>query len=410
MPFYDQPKNKGRRPNPARGTWEEEGSRYSDAPRRRFGPDAEDDSPYRSPRGPRRPRPEGFGPRSGEHRQGGYAGPSDRRPGSGRSAHGEDSRRSYGDSRTRDFRDNRDNRDNRSGRSDHSDRYSRNDRDDRFRRPRPETGVENDKPQKSYLDFEHVAEPAPVRPAVNEAPENLLSGRNPIREALKSGRDIEKLLVARGELSGSARQIVQMAKEAHVPVQEVEKTRLDEITPHHQGMVAFVSAYSYSTVEDMLDDAAAKGEDPFLVILDGVTDPQNLGAVIRSAECVGAHGVIVRERRGVGLTPAAVKASAGAIEHMRVARVTNLNREIEELKKRGVWVYAVTMDGEDYEKVDFRGGVALVIGSEGEGISRLTLEKCDHRVSLPMKGVIDSLNASVAAGVVMYRVLSSRRS
>ena len=150
------------------------------------------------------------------------------------------------------------------------------------------------------------------------------------------------------------------------------------------------------------------GSNQPLVILDGVTDPQNLGAVIRSAECVGAHGVIVRERRGVGLTPAAVKASAGAIEHMRVARVTNLNREIEELKKRGVWVYAVTMDGEDYEKVDFRGGVALVIGSEGEGISRLTLEKCDHRVSLPMKGVIDSLNASVAAGVLAFEIVRQR--
>ena len=239
--------------------------------------------------------------------------------------------------------------------------------------------------------------------------ENLLSGRNPIREALKSGRDIEKLLVQRGELSGSAREIVQMAREAHIPVQEVDKARLDAIAPHHQGMLAFASAYQYATVEDMLDAAKERGEEPFLILLDGVTDPHNLGAIIRTAECVGAHGVIVPERRSVGLTPAAVKASAGAVEHLPVARVTNINRTLEDLKKRGVWVYAVTMDGEDYEKVDFRGGVALVIGAEGEGISRLTLETCDQKVSLPMAGHLDSLNASVAAGVMMYRVLASRR-
>ncbi|MDO4838249.1 MAG: 23S rRNA (guanosine(2251)-2'-O)-methyltransferase RlmB [Clostridia bacterium] len=248
--------------------------------------------------------------------------------------------------------------------------------------------------------------PVAVVPAV---PENLLSGRNPIREAIRSGRDIEKLLVQRGELSGSAREIVQMAREHHIIVQEVEKSRLDEITPHHQGMLAFASAYQYATVESMLDTAQQRGEDPFLILLDGVTDPHNLGAIIRTAECVGAHGVIVPERRSVGLTPAAVKASAGAVEHMKVARVTNLNRTMEELKRQGIWTYAVTMDGEDYQKVDFHGGVALVIGAEGDGISRLTLENCDYRVSLPLEGSIDSLNASVAAGVMMYRVLASRK-
>ena len=246
-------------------------------------------------------------------------------------------------------------------------------------------------------------------PVESEVAENLLSGRNPIREALKSGRDIEKLLVQRGELSGSAREIVQMAREAHIPVQEVDKARLDAIAPHHQGMLAFASAYQYATVDDMLNAARERGEEPFLILLDGVTDPHNLGAIIRTAECVGAHGVIVPERRSVGLTPAAVKASAGAVEHLPVARVTNINRTLEDLKKRGVWAYAVTMDGEDYEKVDFRGGVALVIGAEGEGISRLTLETCDQKVSLPMAGHLDSLNASVAAGVMMYRVLASRR-
>lgn len=276
-----------------------------------------------------------------------------------------------------------------------------------FQRPSERPSFRGD-----YRDFEY--HPAQVqqeeKPAGEENTEAyILGGRNPIREALKNGRDIEKLLVQRGELSGSAREIVQMAKEARVPVQVVEKARLDEITEHHQGMLAFASAYQYATVEEMLQHAEERGEAPFLILLDGVTDPHNLGAVIRTAECVGAHGVIVPERRSVGLTPAAVKASAGAVEHLPVARVTNLNRTIEDLKKKNIWVYAVTMDGDDYESVDFNGGTALVIGAEGEGISRLTVENCDQKVSLPMNGHIDSLNASVAAGIMMYRVLSARK-
>ncbi|MBE5779220.1 MAG: 23S rRNA (guanosine(2251)-2'-O)-methyltransferase RlmB [Clostridiales bacterium] len=238
--------------------------------------------------------------------------------------------------------------------------------------------------------------------------ENLLSGRNPIREALKSGRDIEKLLVARGELSGSAREIVQMAKERRIPVQEVERSRLDDITHNHQGMLAFASAYQYSTLEDMLELAEAREEDPFLILLDGITDPHNLGAIIRTAECVGAHGVIVQERRAVGLTPAAVKASAGAIEHIPVARVTNLTNTLETLKEKNIWAYAADMDGESYDTVNFEGGVALVIGAEGEGVSRRVQESCDKTVSLPMRGKLDSLNASVAAGILMYAVLRSR--
>ncbi len=238
--------------------------------------------------------------------------------------------------------------------------------------------------------------------------ENLLSGRNPIREALKSGRDIEKLLVARGELSGSAREIVQMAKEKRVPVQEVDRARLDAITPNHQGMLAFASAYQYSTVEAMLELAEERGEAPFLVLLDGLTDPHNLGAIIRTAECAGAHGVIVQERRAVGLTPAAVKASAGAVEYLPVARVTNLANTIEVLKAKNIWAYAADMDGEDYAKTDFSGGVALVIGAEGEGVGRRVLDVCDKTVSLPIKGRLDSLNASVAAGVLMYAVMRQR--
>ena len=236
----------------------------------------------------------------------------------------------------------------------------------------------------------------------------ILTGRNPIREALKNHRDLEKLLVQKGELSGSAKEIVQKAREQKVQIQVVEKSRLDEIAPHHQGLIAFASAYQYSTVEEILETARERGEEPFLVLLDGVTDPHNLGAIIRTAECAGVHGIIVPQHHSVGLSPAAVKASAGAVEYVKVARVTNLSRTIEMLQKENIWVYAVTMDGTDYRKADFSGGVALVIGSEEDGISRLTGEKCDGAVSLPMAGKIESLNASVAAGIMMYQVFSSR--
>ncbi len=284
-----------------------------------------------------------------------------------------------------------------------------------YRSPERETPryAEEESVKKGYRDFEYREAPRASRPeAVSEEREEdrILCGRNPIREALRSGREIEKLLVQKGELSPSAREIVQTARAQKIMVQEVDKRRLDEIALHHQGMVAFASAYAYAEVEEILDAAAERGEDPFIVILDGVTDPHNLGAIIRTASCVGAHGVIIPQHRSVGLTPAAVKASAGAIEHIKIVRVTNLNRTIADLQKKGIWVYAVTMEGKDFEKVDFRGGTALVIGAEGEGISRLTAETCDLKVSLPMKGVMDSLNASVAAGIMMYRVLCSRRS
>lgn len=243
---------------------------------------------------------------------------------------------------------------------------------------------------------------------VYELPENLLSGRNPIREALKVGRDIEKLMVASGELSGSAREIIAMAKNAGVIVQTVERTRLDQITRNHQGMVAFASAFPYSNIEEILEVAKQKNESPFIVILDKITDPMNLGAIIRSAACAGAHGVIVQQHRAVGLTPSAVRASAGAVEHVKVARVTNINQTIRDLRKMGVWIYASDSKGEDYRKVNFSGACALVIGSEGEGVSQLTLELSDKTVSIPMSGVIDSLNASVAAGILMFAVYTGR--
>lgn len=240
-------------------------------------------------------------------------------------------------------------------------------------------------------------------------PENMLVGRNPIREALKSGRDFEKLLVARGDLAGSAREIVSMARERHIIVQEVDRARLDALSPNHQGLVAFASAYRYATVEDMFARATERNEAPFLILLDGITDPHNLGAIIRTAECAGAHGVILPERRAVGLTPAAVKASAGAIEYLPVARTGNLTRLIDELKQRGVWIYAACMDGSPYDQADLSGPVALVIGGEGTGVSRLVAEHCDHRLALPLRGKIESLNASVAAGILMYEVARRRK-
>ncbi len=386
MAFYkDAPNHHPRKTNyAAQGSWDDEGTHYrGNNNSRRFGPEQ--------------------GEKDGQHRTGYKA--SNYRDGRASFGGHDDHRTQYGNKGDR--------QNSRFGNDRPANKGS-------YRPARQEQGA-----GRNYRDFEHRAPEAPRKPAVPvakpvpapvkpvpvqaELPENLLSGRNPIREAIRSGRDIEKLLVQRGELSGSAREIVQMARENHIIVQEVEKSRLDEITLHHQGMLAFASAYQYATVESMLEVAQERGEDPFLILLDGVTDPHNLGAIIRTAECVGAHGVIVPERRSVGLTPAAVKASAGAVEHMKVARVTNLNRTMEDLKKRGVWTYAVTMDGADYQTVDFHGGVALIIGAEGDGISRLTLENCDYRVSLPLEGSIDSLNASVAAGVMMYRVLASRK-
>jgi len=288
-----------------------------------------------------------------------------------------------------------------------------NQKDAERRRPNGKPPFRGDKPaprpDRREQPAPRIDRPAPQREEFLP-PENLLSGRNPIREAIRNGRDIERLLVAKGDLSGTAREIVSMARERHIPIQTVDRGRLDEITKNHQGMLAFASAYRYYDVEDMLSDAQEKGEAPFLVILDGITDPQNLGAVIRTAACVGAHGVIVPERRAVGLTPSAVKASAGAIETVKVARVTNLSRTLEMLKEKGVWLYAADMDGEDYRQVNFSGPMALIVGAEGEGVSRLVLEKSDFKVALPMRGGVGSLNASVAAGILMYAALNGRES
>ncbi len=241
--------------------------------------------------------------------------------------------------------------------------------------------------------------------------ENQLEGRNAVLELLKSGKDIDKIIVAKGNVEGTIKRIIGEASRKGIVIQEVARQKLDEIsqTKNHQGVIAIASAHSYATVEEILENAASKNEPPFIIILDGITDPHNLGAIMRTAECAGAHGIIIPKRRSVGLTAVVGKTSAGAIEYMPVAKVTNISNIIEELKEKGVWIASTDMDGETYFNADLKGPIAIVIGSEGEGVSRLVKEKCDFNVSIPMYGNISSLNASVAAGLIMYEIVRKRK-
>ncbi len=245
---------------------------------------------------------------------------------------------------------------------------------------------------------------------INETKTDVISGRNPVSEAIRSKRAIDKILVARGEKSGAVVGILAKARENQIPVKEVDRVKLDHISgnSNHQGIVAFAAVKEYSTVDDIFEYAESQNEAPFIIVLDEIEDPHNLGAIIRTAECAGVHGIVVPKRRSAGLSYTVGKASAGAIEYMRVARVTNISNLLDELKARGVWVYGADMNGTDYTKCDFSGACAIVIGNEGKGISRLVREKCDVIVSLPMKGKINSLNASVAAGILMYSAMKSR--
>lgn len=238
--------------------------------------------------------------------------------------------------------------------------------------------------------------------------ENIIVGRNPVTEALRSGREIDKLMVSSEE--GSMKKILALAKERRIPVMKVEKSAIDRIAEGkaHQGVAAYVSAYAYAELEDIFRIAEERGEDPFIIILDNLEDPHNLGAIMRTAECAGAHGIIIPKRRACGLTEVVAKASAGAIEYMPCVKVTNIAQVIEELKERGVWVAACDMGGQEYYKADLKGKLAVVIGSEGFGISRLVKEKCDFVVSMPMVGRITSLNASNAAAVIIYEVRKQR--
>lgn len=240
---------------------------------------------------------------------------------------------------------------------------------------------------------------------------DILEGRNPILEALKAGRSINKLLIAKGDREGSINQIIAMAREKGIVVQEVERSKLDTISESHghQGVIAMAAVRNYVEVEDILKAAEEKGEPPFLIILDGIKDAYNLGSILRTSDAVGAHGVVIPKRRAVGLTPVVSKASAGAVEYVPVARVTNIVQTIEYLKSRNVWVVGTDLSGgSPFYSNDLSGALALVIGSEGEGMSRLTAEKCDFIVNIPMRGQISSLNAAVAGAVVMYEVLKQR--
>ena len=240
--------------------------------------------------------------------------------------------------------------------------------------------------------------------------EDRIEGKNAVMEALKAGRPIDKVYLAKGEQDKALRFIAQKAKAAGAVISEVDRRKLDfmSVTHAHQGVIAVAALREYVTVADILASAKEKGEAPLVVVCAEISDPHNLGAIIRTAECVGAHGVIIPERRSVGLTPAAVKASAGACEYMKTVKVGNINRTIDELKERGVWIAGAAMDGDNAFAADLTGPIALVVGAEGDGISELTMKKCDLKLSLPMKGHIDSLNASVAAGVLMYAVMNAR--
>lgn len=247
----------------------------------------------------------------------------------------------------------------------------------------------------------------------NDNVQNRIEGRNPVLEAMKSGREIDKILVQSGEKNGSLKKIIAVAKEKKIVVTETDKKRLDalSVTHSHQGVIAFAAAKSYSSVEDILRFAEEKGQKPFVIIADDITDPHNLGSVIRTANAAGAHGVIIPKRNSVGLSPVVEKTSAGALEFTPVARVSNLASTIDMLKKKNIWVVGADMDGDETIYThDFSGAVAIVVGSEGKGISRLVKEKCDFIVRIPMLGEINSLNASVAASLMMYEVVRSRES
>ena len=241
--------------------------------------------------------------------------------------------------------------------------------------------------------------------------EDLIIGRNAVIEALKSDRTIECVYVSKGDLEGSIKVALGLAKDKGVVIKEADRRKLDTMCDglNHQGIVARVTPFKYCEVNDILEDAKRKEQQPFIVILDEIEDPHNLGSIIRTAELCGVHGIIIPKRRNVGVTSTVYKCSAGAIEHMRIAKVTNINATIDMLKEQGIWIYGADIDGKDYSyNTDFSGPCALIIGSEGKGISSLTLKKCDLLVKIPMIGKINSLNASVAGGIMMYEVLKGR--
>ena len=241
---------------------------------------------------------------------------------------------------------------------------------------------------------------------------NIICGRNPVLEAVRSGREIDRLLVAHGVNGGSVTAIIAKCKAKGILIKEVSSQKLDYYCggANHQGVAVLFAEQEYCQPQDILNYAKEKGEMPFIIICDGIEDPHNLGAVIRTAEAAGVHGIIIPKRRSASLNATVAKSASGALEYMKVARVTNISNTIDFLKENGVWVFGADMDGTDYEKIDFNCRAAVVIGNEGKGIGELTAKKCDQIVMLPMNGKINSLNASVAAGILMYEVVRKRRS
>lgn len=240
--------------------------------------------------------------------------------------------------------------------------------------------------------------------------EYTIEGRNAVLEAFRSGKTIDKLFILDGCMDGPVRNVIKEAKKTDTIIKFVAKDRLDQmsLTGKHQGVIAYAAAYEYSTVEEILELAKEKGEAPFVFLLDGIEDPHNLGAIIRTANLCGAHGVIIPKHRAVGLTATVAKTSAGALNYTPVAKVTNIGHAIEELKKEGLWFVCADMGGTQMYSLNLKGPIGLVIGNEGDGVSRLVKEKCDYIASIPMKGDIDSLNASVATGVLAYEIVRQR--
>lgn len=260
--------------------------------------------------------------------------------------------------------------------------------------------------------YEKNRRPGRVAPAAPvEETEGQLEGRNALQEALKSGRTVDKVFIAAGETDRGLQRLAAEAKEAGAVVVPVDRRKLDAMsfTRAHQGVIALVAAHVYYSVDDILEEAASRGEAPLIVICDELSDPHNLGAILRSAECAGAHGVIIPKRRSVGLTATVAKASAGAIEYMKVARVTNINNAIAELKEKGVWVFGTAAEGSiPMYQANLTVPAAIVIGNEGDGMSQLVRKNCDVMLNIPMKGHISSLNASAAASILLYEALRQR--
>ena len=272
---------------------------------------------------------------------------------------------------------------------------------------RPQRGKENPRGRDNQRRADRFAERAtPV-----EEVEGQLEGRNALTEALKAGRTIDKVFIADGDTDRSLQRLAAQAKEAGAVIVPVDRRKLDQMstTRSHQGVIALAAAHDYFTIDDILEEAAQRGENALIVICDELSDPHNLGAIMRSAECAGAHGVIIPKRRSVGLTATVAKASAGAVEYMKVARVTNINNAINELKEKGVWVFGTAAEGSiPMYKADLTGPAAIVIGNEGDGMSPLVRKNCDVMVHIPMKGRITSLNASAAASILLYEAVRQR--